>query len=68
METISASFRAASSWLFLVGFCRLLRMYGWFLPLVSSVSGGESEGVGEEWLPLLLSTSFRASPPCLGDH
>lgn len=66
MDTVSASFRAASSLLFLVGFCKLLRMYGWFLSLVSSVSGGEFEGVGEEWLPWLLSTSFRASHHCLG--
>lgn len=64
----STLFRAATmdvpAGLFATPRCGGLRQY--FYLCFSFDSGGEFEGVGKEWLLLLLSSSFRASPFVLG--
>lgn len=65
METVSASasFRAASIWLYLVvflqaAFLQAAEMYRCYFPLVSLVFGGEFREGGAEVVPLLLRPHF----------
>lgn len=66
---LCALFRAVATRLGVMGFLKTaVDMGQLFLHLVRLFQEESFEGAGEEWLPLLLSSSFRASLSCLGRH
>lgn len=64
---LCALFRVVATRLGVMGFLKIAMDMGQlFLHLVCLFQEGSFEGPGEEWLPLLLSSSFRASLSCPG--